>query len=554
MQAAVQTKRSPWVILLVLCIGFFMILLDLTIVNVAIPSIIDGLHAGLDQILWVLNAYILAYAVLLITAGRLGDMFGARRLFLIGLGVFTFASIACSLAQSPSQLIVARVVQGVGGAILTPQTLSILTNIFPADKRGAAFGVWGAVAGVASVTGPTLGGFLVTNFSWQAVFWVNVPVGIVAFALGVWLLPEIRLGRDQDLDPVGVLLASGSLFAVVFGLIEGQHYHWGTFTDVASFDAAGGHWGLFSIPSLFIVSVILFVLFVLWDRVQKQPLVPLSLFADRNFTIGNALAAIVFFGMMGLFLPLTIFLQSVLGFSALKAGLTLAPMSLTSMLIAPIAGRATDRFGGKYILMAGLTCFSVGMGLVIVVSSLSAGEFTFLPPLILAGIGLGCTFAPMTTVTMQRVNPRLAGAASGLLNTTRQLGGAFGSAVVGAILQTRLASELVSQAQAQAGSLPAEFRSQFVQGFAKAAGGVLEVGRGQSGVALPAGIPAAAAARVQQLAHDVFAQAFINAMRPSLAVAIAVLLFGALLTTAITGRRTPSAQRQPAPAPAPATG
>jgi len=543
MQAAVQTKRSPWVILLVLCLGFFMILLDLTIVNVAIPSIIDGLHAGLDQILWVLNAYILVYAVLLITAGRLGDMFGAKRLFLIGLAVFTAASIGCSLAQSPGQLIFARVIQGVGGAILTPQTLSILTNIFPADKRGAAFGIWGAVAGVASVTGPTLGGFLVTNFSWQAVFWVNVPVGIVAFVLGIWLLPGIRLGREQSLDPVGVLLASGALFAVVFGLIEGQRYHWGTFTDVASFDAAGGHWGLFSIPSLFIAGVLLLVLFVLWDGAQAQPLVPLALFSDRNFTVGNGLAAIVSFGMMGLFLPLTIFLQSVLGFSALKAGLTLAPMPLTSMLVAPLSGRATDRVGGKYILMFGLTCFAAGMGLVVWVASLNSGESTFTLPLTLAGVGLGCTFAPMTTVTMQRVNPRLAGAASGLLNTTRQLGGAFGSAVVGAILQTRLANELVSQAQAQAGSLPPAFRAPFVQGFAKAAGGVLEVGRGQSGVPLPAGIPAALAARVQQLAHDVFAQAFINAMRPSLAVAIAVLLFGALLTTAIIGRRNPSAQR-----------
>src|SRR5881396_3681647 len=404
MQAAVQTRRSPWIILLVLCLGFFMILLDLTIVNVAIPSIIDGLHAGLDEILWVLNAYILVYAVLLITAGRLGDMFGAKRLFLIGLAVFALASIGCSLAQSPGQLIFARIIQGIGGAILTPQTLSIITNIFPANRRGAAFGVWGGVAGVASVTGPTLGGFLVTNFSWQAVFWVNVPVGIVAFILGVWLLPGIQLGRDQDLDPVGVLLASSSLFALVFGLIEGQRYHWGTFTDALSFDAAGSHWGLFSIPSLFVASVFLFVLFILWDRGREDPLVPLALFKDRNFAIGNALAAIVFFGMMGLFLPLTIFLQSVLGFSALKAGLTLAPMPLTSMLVAPFSGRATDRFGGKYILMAGLAFFGVGMGLVIVLSSLNTGQFTYLPALILAGVGLGCTFAPMTTVTMQRVN------------------------------------------------------------------------------------------------------------------------------------------------------
>jgi len=340
------------------------------------------------------------------------------------------------------------------------------------------------------------------------------------------------------------------LFAVVFGLIEGQRYHWGTFTDVASFDAAGGHWGLFSIPSLFIASAILLLLFVLWDRAQDQPLVPLSLFRDRNFSVGNGLAAIVMFGMMGLFLPLTIFLQSVLGFTALKAGLTLAPMPLTSMLVAPLSGRATDRIGGKYILMFGLACFAAGMGLVVWVASLNAGQSTFTLPLILAGIGLGCTFAPMTTVTMQRVNPQLAGAASGLLNTTRQLGGAFGSAVVGAILQTRLANELVSQAQAQAASLPGPFRLPFVQGFAKAAGGVLEVGRGQSGVPLPGGIPAAEATQVQRLAHDVFTQAFINAMRPSLVVPIAVLLFGALLAGAITGRRTASAQRQPVPAPA----
>jgi len=550
MQAAIQTRRSPWIILLGLCLGFFMILLDLTIVNVAIPSIIDGLHAGLDEILWVLNAYILVYAVLLITAGRLGDMYGARRLFLIGLAVFTLASIGCSLAQSPGQLILARIIQGIGGAILTPQTLSILTNIFPADKRGAAFGIWGAVAGIASVTGPTLGGFLVTNFSWQAVFWVNVPVGIVAFTLGIWLLPGIRLGRGQNLDPIGVLLASGALFAVVFGLIEGQRYHWGTFTDVVSFDAAGGHWGLFSIPSLFIAGVTLFVLFVLWDRVQEQPLVPLSLFAERNFTIGNGLAAIVSFGMMGLFLPLTIFLQSVLGFSALKAGLTLAPMPLTSMVVAPLSGRATDRFGGKYILMAGLTFFGVGMGLVIVLSSLNTGQFTYLPALILAGVGLGCTFAPMTTVTMQRVNPRLAGAASGLLNTNRQLGGAFGSAVVGAILQNRLATELVSQAQVQAGSLPPGFRAPFVQSFARAANGALEVGRGQSGVSLSSNLPPSVRSRVLQVGHDVFAQAFINAMRPSLAVAIAVLLFGALLTSRLESRRKASSRRLREAAPA----
>src|SRR5881409_3363621 len=203
MQAAVQTRRSPWIILLVLCLGFFMILLDLTVVNVTIPSIIDGLHAGLDEILWVLNAYILVYAVLLITAGRLGDMYGAKRLFLIGLAVFTLASIGCSLAQSPGQLILARIIQGVGGALLTPQTLSVLTVIFPADKRGAAFGIWGAVAGVATVAGPTLGGLIVTHWGWSWIFFVNLPVGVVALVLAAVVMPNLKLNRRHRLDLVG---------------------------------------------------------------------------------------------------------------------------------------------------------------------------------------------------------------------------------------------------------------------------------------------------------------------------------------------------------------
>jgi len=546
-QPAYVTKHNPWLVLLVLCLGFFMILLDLTIVNIGIPSIIDGLHASLDSILWVLNAYILAYAVLLITSGRLGDMFGAKRLFLIGLAVFTLASIACSVAQSPGQLIAARIVQGIGGAILTPQTLSMITNIFPAEKRGAAFGIWGGVAGVASLAGPTLGGFLVTNYDWRAIFWINLPVGIAAFGLGIWLLPSVKFGRAHSLDPVGVLLASAGLAALVFALIEGQRYHWGTFNDTLAFDIGGAHFGLISIPALFLLSAILLGLFLAWERGQQEPLVPFSLFKERNFAIGNALSGIVSFGMLGLFLPLTIFLQSVLGFSALKAGLTFAPMSLVSMVVAPISGRLTDRYGGKYILMIGLTLFGIGMGLVIALSALSSSELSYVLPLVIAGIGLGCTFAPMTTVTMRRVDPRMAGAASGILNTIRQLGGAFGSAIVGAILQNRLASELVSQAQVQAVNLPAPYRAQFVQGFASAGNGVLEVGRGQSGVALPANLPAQAVAKISQVAHDVFASAYLNAMRPALAVPIGVLLLGAMLTTMIVRRKNfVEPARQPA--------
>jgi EmrB/QacA subfamily drug resistance transporter len=533
---AFETKRSPWIILLVLCLGFFMILVDLTIVNIAIPSIIDSLRASLDQILWVLNAYVLAYAVLLITAGRLGDMYGPKLLFLIGLALFTVASIACSLAQDPGQLIAARVLQGIGGAILTPQTLTILTNIFPPDKRGAAFGVWGAVAGVASITGPTLGGFLTTNYDWRAIFWINVPVGITALALGIWLVPSLRFERTHRLDPVGVLLATGALFTTTFALIEGQRYNWGPLTSALSFNALGGRWGLVSIPSLFVASAILFVLFLIWDRGQPQPLVPFSLFQNRNFTLGNALAGIVSFAMLGLFLPLSIFLQSVLGFSPLQAGLTFVPMSVVSMLVAPVSGRATDRYGGKYILMAGLTLFALGMGLVVWVAGLSSTSSSFILPLIVAGFGVGCTFAPMTTVTMRRVDPRLAGAASGLLNTIRQLGGVIGSAVVGAILQTRLAGELAIQARAVSSRVPPQFRSEFIRAFSQS-NGVLEVGRGQSGATLPASIPQAAAAQIRPVAHEVFAHAFLNSMRPALAVPISLLLFGAALASLIIRRK-----------------
>jgi len=527
--------RNPWFMLLILCLGFFMILLDLTIVNIAIPSMIDNLHASLDQILWVLNAYILTYAVLLITAGRLGDMFGPKLMFLIGLTVFTLASIACSLAPTPGVLIAARIAQGVGGAILTPQTLSMLTNIFPPERRGAAFGVWGAVAGVASVTGPTLGGFLVTNYDWRAVFWVNVPVGVAALALGAWYLPELRFNRRHSLDLVGVLLISAALFLGVFGLIEGQRYQWGPLTETATFDVAGGHWGLISIPTTFVLGVVLLGLFVLWERRREEPLVPFVLFRQRNFTIGNLLAAIVSFGMMGLFLPLTIFLQSVLGFSALKAGLTFAPMSLVSMVVAPVAGRLSDRYGGKYILISGLTLFASGMGLVLWSASLTATQFTFTLPTMVAGLGLGCTFAPMTTVTMRRVEGRMAGAASGVLNTIRQVGGAIGSAAVGAILQNELASQLTVQAEAFASRIPAAFRSQFIAGLS-GAGSALEVGPRRS-VTLPPGLPPQTAQTIREAAHDAFATAYLNAMRPSLLVPIAVLLGGAALGTLIVRRK-----------------
>jgi EmrB/QacA subfamily drug resistance transporter len=529
----VQARTNPWLVLVVLTTGFFMILLDTTIVNVAIPSMSAGLNTTLDQILWVLNAYILVYAVLLITAGRLGDLYGQRTLFAIGLFVFTLASALCGLSQNVGELIAARILQGVGGALLTPQTLSIITSLFPPERRGAAFGVWGGVAGLATLAGPTVGGAIITYINWRWIFFINVPIGIGALIATFLIIPDLRPGRHHGWDIVGVILTTAGLFAIVFGLIEGQRYSWGEYA-----------YGV-TIPEIIAGGVALIVVFVVWERYQAEPLVPLSLFAERNFAVANWIAAAISFGMLSLFLPITIYLQSVRGFSALTAGLTLAPMSVTSMVFAPFAGRLADRIGGKYILTTGITLFTIGFATFTFVAGPDSNWLTFLLPAIIAGAGMGMTFAPMTTVAMRNIQPRVAGAASGVLNTTRQLGAAIGSAVVGALLQSHLATTLHDQAVSHAGSLPIAFRAQFIAAFSSVASNGFEIGTGQTGAKLPPGIPPAVASQINTLAHDVFVSGYIDAMKSSLVVPIAFLAFTALTTLLI--KRRSRAQQAEAP-------
>jgi EmrB/QacA subfamily drug resistance transporter len=528
-----QARTNPWLVLVVLTTGFFMILLDTTIVNVAIPAMSTSLNTTFDQILWVLNAYILVYAVLLITAGRLGDLFGQRALFAIGLFVFTVASALCGLSQNVGELIAARIIQGVGGALLTPQTLSIITSLFPPERRGAAFGVWGAVAGLATVTGPTLGGALITYIDWRWIFFINVPIGIAALIATFAIIPDLRPGRSHGLDVIGVILATAGLFAIVFSLIEGQRYSWGEFA-----------YGV-TIPEIIAAGVALIVVFVIWERYQAEPLVPLSLFAERNFAVANWIAAAISFGLLGLILPITIYLQSARGFSALTAGLTLAPMSLTSMVFAPFAGRLADRIGGKYILTTGISLFAIGFGTFAFVAGPDSTWLTFLLPAIIAGAGMGMTFAPMTTVAMRNISPRVSGAASGVLNTTRQLGAAIGSAVVGAVLQNHLATTLHDQAVSHAVSLPVAFRAQFISAFSNVASNGFEIGAGQSGAKLPPGIPPGVASQINALAHDVFVSAYIDAMHSTLVVPIAFLAFTAVTTLLI--KRRPRAEQAEAP-------
>ncbi len=531
-----EKRVNPWLVLVVLTSGFFMILLDTTIVNVAIPAMSAGLNTTLDQILWVLNAYILTYAVLLITAGRLGDLYGQRNLFAIGLFIFTVASALCGFSQNANELIAARILQGVGGAILTPQTLAIITTLFPPERRGAAFGIWGGVAGLATITGPTAGGAIITYIDWRWIFFVNVPIGIAALIATFAIIPDIRPGRHHGWDVLGVVLATAGLFAIVFGLIEGQRYNWGEI----------GSYGI-TIPEVIIGGAAIIAVFLVWERYQAEPLVPLSLFKDRNFAVANWVAAAISFGMLSLFLPIVIYLQSVRGFSALTAGLTLAPMSLTSMFTAPFAGRLADKVGGKWILTTGISLFTVGFGWLTFVAGPDSTWINFLGPAIVAGAGMGMTFAPMTTIAMRNISPQMSGAASGILNTTRQLGAAIGSAVVGAILQNQLATTLHTQAVAHASSLPASFRAQFIAAFSSVSTNGFEIGTGQNGAKLPSGLPPAVAHQISVLAHDVFVSAFIDAMKTTLFVPIAFLAFTALTTLLIRRRQRPAAvQGEPA--------
>jgi EmrB/QacA subfamily drug resistance transporter len=523
---------NPWAVLLVVSLGFFMTLLDLTIVNIAIPNLITKLHASLDDVLWVINAYALVLAVLVITAGRLGDLIGPRIMFLSGVAVFTAASAACGLAPSPGWLIGFRAVQGLGAAMLMPQTLTIITNTFPPERRGAAFGVWGAVAGVATIAGPTLGGLLVTAFDWRWIFFVNLPIGIIVLAITPIIIPDLKLGRRHRIDIPGVLLASAGLLAICYGLVEGQKYNWGTIT------------GFISIPLILGVGVALLLVFLLVQKLtqDKEPLVPFAVFRDRNYSVVNWVSGVLAIGMMGIFLPLTIYLQSVLGFSALKAGLVMAPASLVSLPIAPLAGRMTDKIGGKYILMSGLILFGAGMGWLALVAQPNSSWPVFLAPLIVAGLGMGCIFAPMVTVAMRNIQPQLAGAASGVLNTVRQVGLVIGTATVGALLQNRLVSSIASQAATKSAALPPQVRGKFVGEINKSAQNGIQVGAGQSGGSthLGPGVPAQIVAEITRIGHEVFTSAFVTAMRQTMLLPVILLAIGALSCLAIKeGKRTP---------------
>ncbi|MBL8129608.1 MAG: DHA2 family efflux MFS transporter permease subunit [Chloroflexia bacterium] len=437
-----EPERNPWLILLVLCGAVFMLLLDTTIVNVAQQKIKIALEADLSEIQWILDSYILAYAVLILSFGRLGDVFGRKKLFMCGMGIFTLASALCAGSTLISQatgippataLIAARVLQGVGGAMMMPQTLSLITVAFPPQKRGSAMGVWGSVVALGAVLGPIIGGWLVTNYAWEWVFLINVPVGIAAILATLAIVPEsVDPFASGRVDWGGILLSGLGTFALVYAAIEGNALGWTSPIILGSFAA----------------SIILLTLFIWWESRADDPMLKLELFAIRNFSVANVLAMATSFGMLGVFFPMTVFLQGALGLSPLEAGLAMLPNGLVLMFVAPTAGRLSDKIGARWILVTGLSLMAVGIVAMIRQISPDATQWSFVLPLAITGLGMGMTFAPMTATAMRQVPPRIAGSASGILNTTRNLGQVLGIAVLGSVLQSRLgvhAAESLSQ-------------------------------------------------------------------------------------------------------------
>ncbi|HWT90412.1 MAG TPA: MFS transporter [Solirubrobacterales bacterium] len=427
-QHLITDENRRWWTLGAMCFALFMIMLDNTIVNVALPSIQKDLGASLSGLEWTINGYTLSFAVLLATGGRLGDIFGRRLVFLVGVVIFALSSATAGFAPDQTSLVVSRVVQGIGAALMMPGTLSIITDAFPPEERGKAMGTWAGVSALALAVGPVLGGFLAEHVSWRAIFYVNIPVAVGAVVATLFAVRESRdtsVGREVDYAGVAVLTAG--LTALVLALIEGNAWGWGSPEIIA----------------LLVVAAAALPAFVWVENRVKAPMVQFDLLGDRNFLAAVVVAMIISFAMLGVFFFLALYMQDILGYSPLEAGVRFLPSTLMIVIVAPISGRLSDRFGARWL---------IGGGLVLVAASLFsfsglAVDSTYgdlLPGFVLLGIGIAMTMSPMTSAAMNAVPVQKAGVASGVLSMFRMVGGSLGIAVTGAIFQSLATSRLES--------------------------------------------------------------------------------------------------------------
>jgi EmrB/QacA subfamily drug resistance transporter len=406
-------------------VGFFMILVDSTIVAVANPSIMVKLGTSYDTVIWVTSAYLLAYAVPLLVSGRLGDRFGPKNLYVIGLAMFTAASLWCGLSGTIGMLIAARVVQGLGAAIMSPQTLSLITRIFPPDRRGVAMSVWGATAGVATLVGPLAGGVLVDALGWAWIFFVNVPIGLIGLGLAVWLIPDLPTHRHR-LDLVGVGLSGVGMFLIVFSLQEGQSSNWAPW-----------------IWAVLVAGIGFMTAFVYWQSVStEEPLIPLDMFRDRDFSLSNVAAVVIAFAATAMILPLMFYAQAVCGLSPTRSALLTAPMAITSGVLAPFVGRMVDRAHPQHIVGFGFSALAIGLTWLSIVMTPSTAIWELILPFFVLGVAMAFIWAPLTATATRNLAPQFAGAGSGVFNATRQVGAVLGSAGMASFMTSRITSEL----------------------------------------------------------------------------------------------------------------
>jgi EmrB/QacA subfamily drug resistance transporter len=411
-------ENRKWWTLAAVAFGLFMIMLDNTVVNVALPSMQKSLGLGISELEWVVTGYALSFGAFMLTGGKLADRYGRRLIFVVGLVVFTASSLVCALAPDASWLIGARVVQGIGAAMMNPSTLSIITATFPPRQRGTAIGIWAGVSAMALAIGPLVGGLLTEHIDWSWVFYINVPIGAIAIAAAFLFIDESRdTSHEQRLDPLGLATSGIGLLALSYALIESNQYGWTSGRILAAFA----------------VAAVTLVAFVLLERHQRLPMLDLSLFRNGTFAGANAAMLLVGLAMFGVFFYVSLFMQQVLRFSPVEAGATFLPMTVLVILVAPQAGRMTDKVGARWLVGSGLTLVAISL-LLYTRLDVDSTFWTALPGLLVGGFGMALAMTPTTAAAMSAVPVDKAGVGSAVLNSMRQVGGSLGIAIMGAVV------------------------------------------------------------------------------------------------------------------------